>query len=180
MIQGFVTFFTETSFVTWIVLAVSLACLISEVFIPSFGMVGIGGIVLGIAGIVFNATKPWLSAGEIIWLVVDTLILFAIIVGAVKLIDFIIRKKGGIRKKVSAYLEIDGKKIPADSNGNPNFSFLKGKAGVCVTDLNPSGKVEIDGDIYNVFSREGYLYNGNMVRVVKTVGASIYVEKIQG
>ena len=62
--------------------------------------------------------------------------------------------------------------------GNPDFSFLNSKTGVCVTDLKPSGKVEIEGEVYNVLARKGYIYCGISVRVVKTVGASIYVEKI--
>ena len=176
--QGFVNLFLDTSVIAWIVLIASLACLIAEIFIPKFGLVGIGGIILAVAGTVFNCTKPWLSAGDIIWLILDTLILFGVCIGLVYLGLFLWKKYRKSTRKGPAYIEMDGKKIPADKMGNPDFSFLKGKAGTCVTDLNPSGKVEIEGEIYNVLSVKNYLYNGNMVRVVKTVGASIYVQKI--
>ena len=180
MVNGFVTLFTETEVVAWIVLAISLVCLIAEVFIPSFGLVGIGGIVLGLAGIGFNANKPWLTTSELVWLIVDTLVLMGAIVGLVKLVYVLTHGKNKKKKNATkTYLDMDGKLIPADDEGNPDFSFLKGKAGTCVTDLKPSGKVEIDGEVYNVLADQGYLYNGNMVRVIKTVGASVYVQKIQ-
>lgn len=177
MINGFVTFFTETDVLCFIALAVSLACLIAEIFIPSFGLVGIGGICIGLAGIGLNVSKPWYSATEIVWLIIDTFIIFIVVLLPIKLIVSLRQKKKKNRKV--NYLIIDGNKVPADENGNPDFSFLKGKAGTCVTDLKPSGKVEIEGIVYNVLADKGYLYNGNMVRVIKSNGASIYVEKIQ-
>ncbi|MBQ9790643.1 MAG: hypothetical protein IJW24_03510 [Clostridia bacterium] len=181
MVDGFVTLFTETDIVGLIVLGVSLVCLIAEVFIPSFGLVGIGGLILAVAGIVFCVLKPWLTVVQIIWIIVDILVIFAVVILAVKFGFFLWKKSRGEvqKKRKKQFLEIDGKKVPADDVGNPDFSYLKGKAGVCTTDLNPAGKVEIDGEIFDVHSQKGYLYTGNMVRVTKTVGAIIYVQKIQ-
>lgn len=178
MLHGFVTLFTETDLISWIALGVSLACLVAEVFIPSFGLVGIGGLLIGIVGVGFNASnKPWLDTADILWLVVDTLIIFVVVVLVIKITYVLLQKK---KKKVKKEtLVVDGKEIPADAQGNPDYSFLKGRAGVCVTDLNPSGKVDIDGEVYNVHSDKGYLYNGNMVRVIRVSGAIIYVDKIQ-
>lgn len=177
MVQGFVTLFTETTVVAWIALAVALGCLIAEIFIPSFGLVGISGVLLGIIGLLMNAFTPGLSASEIFWGLVDTILIFGVVLGAIKLIYYFITKKTKGKKK--EYLIIDGNKIPADEMGNPDFSFLLNKEGVCVTDLNPSGKVEIDGVKYDVLSEKGYLYNGNRVKVVKCVSSSVYVQKIK-
>ena len=178
MLHGFVTLFTETDLISWIALGVSLACLVAEVFIPSFGLVGIGGIIIGIVGVGFNASnKPWLSSGDVFWLVADTLIIFAVVVFTIKIIYVLLQRKNKRGKKGT--LVVGGKEIPADEQGNPDYTFLKGRAGVCVTDLNPSGKVDIDGEVFNVHSDKGYLYNGNMVRVVRVNGAIIYVDKIQ-
>ena len=179
MVDGFVALFTELDIVTWIVLAVSLACFVAEVFIPSFGLVGIGGIVLLAAGLGFACSKPWLGGSLIVWLIVDVLLIFGAVVGLVWLFHFLWKKKNGkVSKRKQQFIEMNGKKVPADSMGNPDFSYLKGKTGVCTTDLNPAGKAEIDGEIFDVHANKGYLYNGNLVRVVKTVGAIIYVEKV--
>lgn len=178
MVQGFVTLFTETSFVAWIALVVALGCLIAEIFIPSFGLVGISGTILGVLGLIVNAFIPNLGVAGIIWLTVDTLLIFAVVLTTIKIIYLAKNKKLG-KKKKKEYLVIDGNKVPADEMGNPDFSFLLGKEGVCVTDLNPSGKVEIDGVKYNVLAEKGYLYNGNKVKVIKCVSSSVYVEKIK-
>ncbi len=180
MVDGFVALFAESNIVGLIVLAVSLVCFVAEVFIPSFGLVGIGGIILGVAGTLFCVTKPWLTTHEILWMIADILILFGAFVVVFKVVYAIVKKakKNGAKKKANI-LNIGGKKVPADEVGNPDYSYLKGKAGVCKTDLNPAGKVEIDGEVFDVHSKKGYLYTGNMVRVTKTVGAIIYVEKVQ-
>jgi membrane-bound serine protease (ClpP class) len=176
MINGFITLFTETDLTTWIVLVIGLVCLIIEMVVPSFGLIGIGGIIFVIASLVMNVNKPWLSASELVFLTIDTVILFAAVLAITKVVSMQIRKHK--KRKGQEFLNLDGKKVPADKQGNPDFSFLKNKAGICITDLNPSGKVEIDGEVYNVLSEKEYLYNGNMVRVVKTVGHNIYVKKI--
>jgi len=83
------------------------------------------------------------------------------------------------RKKKSNLIVVDGNKVPADEMGNPNYSFLVGKTGECITDLKPIGKAKICGHIFTVKSEKGYLYNGNFVEVVKTESTTIYVKKIK-
>jgi len=177
MVNGFICFFTETSLIVWIILTISLICLVSEIFIPSFGLVGIGGLMMFCAGVGINVNKPWLDTTGILWLIADTLIIFIGVIGLIKLIYYFTQGKGANKPK-KQYLKMDGNQVPADDMGNPDFSYLKGKSGICVTDLKPSGKVEIDGDVYNVLSEKEYIYNGCFVRVIKTVGASIIVKKI--
>ena len=83
------------------------------------------------------------------------------------------------KRKNKNLIQVDGNIVPSDDVGNPNYSFLIGKIGECVTDLKPIGKAKIEGNIYNVKSEKYYLYNGNRVRVVRTEGSTIYVEKIK-
>lgn len=66
--------------------------------------------------------------------------------------------------------------IPAE---NPNHSPVAGTIGVAVTDLFPSGRVEIDGIRYEAQSALGLIPQGSSVRVQKTSAFGIVVEEIQ-
>jgi len=177
MIQGFVDLWTLSDWYVLLLIAFALVCLCIEMFTFSFSIVGLTGIVLGFLGLWLGISDNWSLCDSILWVIADILIIFILVLVSLKLIAIHFKNKK-IRAKTD-YLLIDGNKIPADKMGNPDFSFLIGKTGECITDLKPSGKVKIDGKIYNVLSEKNYLYNGNAVKVVKTVSASIYVEKIK-
>lgn len=55
---------------------------------------------------------------------------------------------------------------------------LLGSVGIAVTDLRPSGKVEIDDEIYDAVTEGGFITRGNNVKVIKTEGYSIIVRKV--
>ena len=175
MIQGFIDLFISSDWMVLLALALSLICLSVEMFTHSFSLAGVVGLILGALGLWLGISDSWNYSGEMLWIIVDLLIIFLVVLLPLKLIALKIKSK---KTKID-YLLIDGNKIPADKMGNPDFSFLIGRTGECITDLKPSGKIKIDGKIYNVLSEKGYLYNGHFVKVVKTVSASIYVEKIK-
>lgn len=177
MIQGFVELFTSSDWMVLLSLGLALLCLSIEMFIHSFSLSGVIGIVLGAMGLWLGISDSWNNSKVLLWIIVDVLIIFLVVLVPLKLIALHIKHKKNIAKK--DFLLIDGNYIPADSMGNPDFSFLIGRVGECVTDLKPSGKVKVDGHVYNVLSEKGYLYNGNAIRVVKTISSSIYVEKIK-
>lgn len=177
MVQGFISLFTDLSWFVVLALAVSLFCLAIEIFIPSFGLAGIMGFLLGALGVGLSINEMVEKKQDFLWIVADILIIFLVVLLICKLIAIAINKNKR-RKKIN-YVVIDGNNVPTDDMGNPNYSFLIGKVGECKTDLNPSGKVEINGGIYNVFSEKGYLFKGNSVVVVRTVSSSIYVKKIK-
>jgi len=55
---------------------------------------------------------------------------------------------------------------------------LKGKTGVAKTVLRPSGKVEIDGEIYDATTSGEFIDRGKEVRVIKVETTQLYVEVI--
>lgn len=59
------------------------------------------------------------------------------------------------------------------------FNSLLSQAGRLVTDLHPSGKAEINGKVYQVFSDGGYLERGQLVEVVEVQGSKIVVQSKQ-
>ena len=57
---------------------------------------------------------------------------------------------------------------------------LKGKKGVAETVLRPSGKVSIEGHLYDAFTRGEYIEKGQTVEVLSATGASLQVKQIEG
>ena len=55
---------------------------------------------------------------------------------------------------------------------------LVGRSGIAFTMLRPSGKVEIDGDVYDATANSGFIDKGKSVRVVKYEAAQLFVEKM--
>ena len=177
MVQGFISLFTDLSWFVLVALAVSLFCLSVALFVPSFGLAGVMGFLLGALGIGLSINEIAEKNGDVLWVIADILIIFLTVLLIVKLLVMIVQKYKK-RNKIN-YVVIDGNNVPTDNMGNPNYSFLIGRVGECKTDLKPAGKVVIDGGIYNVFSEKGYLYNGNKVVVTRTVSSSIYVKKVK-
>ncbi|MDR2533928.1 MAG: nodulation protein NfeD [Tannerellaceae bacterium] len=56
---------------------------------------------------------------------------------------------------------------------------LAGKQGQTLTDMRPSGKALIEGEIYDAISESGFLEKGAAVKAVRAENAQIYVERIE-
>ncbi len=63
------------------------------------------------------------------------------------------------------------------SSANPQMSILIGKTGVAKTMLRPSGKIEIDDDIYDATALTGFIDKGEKVKVVKHETSQVFVIK---
>lgn len=61
---------------------------------------------------------------------------------------------------------------------SPEMKSLIGMEGVAATVLRPSGKIEINDNLYDGVSDIGFIEKGDKVRVVRYENAQIYVEKI--
>ena len=55
---------------------------------------------------------------------------------------------------------------------------LIGREGIAATILRPSGKVEIDSDLYDATAETGYIEKGEKVKVVKYETAQLFVRKV--
>ena len=174
MIQAFITLFSNADIYYYIIMAFATIMLVSEVFIPSFGVVGISGLLMAGCGITIRCMEENLTTLELIMYVVYSSLIIAAIVLIVKLIYILIKRK---LKKEKLILK-GGVVVNATKEGNPDYSFLIGKKGKVVSDLKPSGKAEIDGKVYDVTSVKEYIYQSNLVKVIKIENTRIIVEKI--
>jgi membrane-bound serine protease (ClpP class) len=72
-----------------------------------------------------------------------------------------------VMSKEDGYLGVD-----------PELLLLKGKNGVAITTLRPSGKITIDGQTYDAMAVSGMIDKGTNILVTKVEAAQLYVEMI--
>ncbi len=140
--------------------------LIEAFVIPGFGVTGIGGIVLLIASVI-------VSAKNITQAVAALIIAFA--ASAVALF-FIIRYAPKSRFYDNIVLKTSLTK-EAGFEATENYNIYEGKEGIAVTTLRPAGIAEIEGRRIDVVTDGTYIEAGNRIRIVKTEGRKIIVEK---
>jgi len=161
---------------------VGLILIIIEIFaIPGFGVTGITGIILVVAGLTLSLVNnivfelDWKYAFIQIFrafFVVLFSMMFSLLI-SIYLSSRII--KSGRFKMIALQAE---QKSSAGYISVDDFSFLIGQTGKAATILRPSGKVEINGDIYDAMSEIGYINPGNLVRVTRYETGQIYVVKV--
>jgi len=150
-----------------------------EIFvIPGFGVAGISGIILTIAGLTlsmvendgFNFSESSLNAAFKSLMVVS-ISMFASFFFSVYFGKRILTTGRGsqfvlstTQEKSEGYVGVDGTR-----------SQLIGKTGVTTTMLRPAGKVMVDNEIYDAKSEVGYIEKDQPVKVIKYEAGQIYV-----
>lgn len=166
-----------------IVFVVGLILIAIEVFaIPGFGVAGISGIALVVIGLTFslidNVVFEFESA-DVVSPVVKSLILvlFSMII-AIGVSIYLTNKFFGTsgllsflslqdtQQKTAGYVGVDSKQ-----------TSLVGKTGIVSSMLRPSGKVEIDDDIYDAMAMESFIEKGEAVIVIRHESYQLYVKK---
>ncbi len=161
---------------------IGVALLAAEIFvIPGFGIAGVSGLILTIGSLVLvmlnNDTFDFsfVNSGDLFIAVSTTIMgLFGAII-----VMFI----GGVRLTNTQFFNrIALQDVQDTSQGySSNFkseSFI-GKTGVTYTVLRPSGKVMIDDNIYDAFTRGNYIEKGTNVVVIGEEGNSVKVKEIE-
>lgn len=154
-------------FTPYILLIVGLFLVFLEFFVPG-GIVGaIGGVVL-IVSIVFFA----LNSTSALWTIVYTLSIFVFLAFIVKYALW--RIKHG---------KVKGIFLNTIQEGYFASEFPKeliGKEGEALSDLKPSGHIQIEGKRYQALSKMGYIVKGTKVKVIGGQGAHVIVIVIEG
>lgn len=164
-----------------IVFVIGIILLLLEIFvIPGFGVTGISGIVLIVGSLFFalidnfNFNFEYVSSHNI--LVAMITVMIGVIL-AVALVLYLSHKIGskGLMGKSALKLE---QNVKDGYVGVPQeLAQFVGKTGVTTTVLRPSGKIEIDGVVYDAVSQNEFLDAGTSVRVVKYENTQLYVVK---
>lgn len=176
MAEIFVSLFVGMDWLVITLLSLGVVLLAIEIFVPGFGVFGVTGFVSVIAGILVRVIGKGLSVGMAFAYAGFIIFIVGVVVAIVFFIMVLSAKNGLINKTpiISTTTAVPVGKTAS----TPDYSEILGKKGVSLTDLNPSGKATIDGEIYDVVSMGEYIYANMPIKVVKIEGAIISVLKI--
>ncbi len=153
-----------------ILLVAGILLVFLETFIPSGGILGFVAAV-SLAGAVILA---FMQSGTIGWIILAIAI---VSVPVLILLGLKILPRTPFGRRL---LLIANNKDSVGAGGkagisDKDFSLLKGKSGVTVTQLRPSGIAEIDGERYSVVAEGEIIGPGCDIFVIKVEGNSIIV-----
>jgi membrane-bound serine protease (ClpP class) len=154
-----------------------------EVFvIPGFGIAGIAGIAVTIMSLVLIMLNNDAFDFEFVPMN-DIVFAFSAAVGGL-LGGVVLLFVGGARlSNTKLYKRValtDTQDRAAGYTASFNQTDMKGKKGVTETVLRPSGKISIEGQLYDAFTRGEYIEKGQSVEVLSETGSSLQVRQIQG
>ena len=168
----------------WEVLAfiIGLVLLALEIFvIPGFGIAGVSGIILIILGLTMAMVDNIAFKFEGLQALDKVLQAFLIVVfsiGTAFFLSVIISKKIFTSSKFRLALNTVQKQEEGYIGIDLHQKQMIGKTGVAQTILRPSGRVEIDGEIYDAKAEISYIEKGEKIKVIRDEAGQLYVIKI--
>jgi membrane-bound serine protease (ClpP class) len=148
--------------------------------IPGFGVIGIAGITTVVCSLVLIMVNN--DAFDLEFVSLNDLILaFASSLGGVLGGVVLLFVAGSRISDTRFYKRIaltDTHESKAGYTSNFNKEVMVGKRGVAQTVLRPSGRVVIDGNLYDAFTRGEYVNPGEPVEVILESGSSLQVKRI--
>jgi len=168
----------------WEVIAfgVGIALLAAEIFvIPGFGIAGISGIIVSLGALgLMMLNNDWFDftfvGFEQIQKALTTV--FAAAFAAILMMLFGAARLGNTQMMKRVALQTTFKKEEGYSSKSPSRSLIS-ITGTAYTVLRPSGKVLIDGEVYDAYTRGEYLEKGEEIIVVSDEGNSLKVKKME-
>ncbi|MCT4585400.1 MAG: nodulation protein NfeD [Peptostreptococcaceae bacterium] len=148
--------------------ALGVMFIIIEMFVPGFGVFGIGGGILVLASIFFLAKTMAMG------------ILYVSIAFIFMLMIFYIFMKKYPQKKLHSTLLLNTRLNESEgySSHKEDFKALMSLEGVCISHLRPSGKVKINDNIYDALTETGFIKKDDKIKVVSVKNNKIIVRRI--
>ncbi len=162
-----------------IALFVGVVLLAVEIFvIPGFGITGVSGIVLMVVSLVLimlnnDAFDFEFVRGR------DLLVAFAATLGGLLggvVLLFVLGANIADTRVYKKVALIDTQKSSKGYTSNPVNIGLKGKTGVAYTVLRPSGKIVVEGKMYDAHTRGDYIEKGQAIEIISDEGPSLKVK----
>jgi len=152
------------SYLTLIMLLIGVGCLVTEVFIPGFGVFGITGIIMLVASsvltLIFIPFGLFFALAEIVIIFVVCCIIFNYI------------RKNQLKGKIilDETLNFEKKELG-------NIDYFIGKEGITKTTLRPFGSVDFNGIVVDAYSDGDFIPLHQKVIVVNIKENKIYVKR---
>jgi len=165
-----------------LIFIIGLILIALEIFVvPGFGVTGISGITLAFSGLVLSLIKNVNFTFEQVNMN-DLLIAFAtVLVGSIAGVGLAIYlSQKMFTAETGQFSHLSLHQVMKLEDGyvgvDPELLHLKGKKGISVTTLRPSGKINIDGKNYDAMAEAGMIDKGTNIVVIKVEAAQLYVE----
>lgn len=159
-------FLPDITVLTVLLLIVGFGLVFIEMHIPGFG-------VPGIAGAIFLILAVALTAENFAQALVMSLAILAVL-GIMLAVVLTFFTKGKLFKPL---ILSDEQKKEHGYISSSDLDYLLGKRGIAITDLRPSGSVDIDGVKFDVISNGEYIPKGSNVEIFKVSGVKLLVKK---
>lgn len=148
-------------------LVLIVVCVLLGILLVALETLFVGGI-MGILGSGFLIYAFWLTTDLYGWLTgLGVLCLTTVFI--ITLLFFIITKTR-LKNKIVSHTAIN-------ATSSQRVPSLVGKTGITLTELCPSGKVEIEGKIYDAFSQKGFIAKDTPVIVESENTFQLFVKK---
>ncbi|NOW92539.1 membrane-bound ClpP family serine protease [Clostridium beijerinckii] len=161
-----IAFLPDVTVLTVLLLVVGFGLVLLEMHIPGFGVPGIAGAICLILAVVLTAE----NFAQALVMALGILAILGIMLGVV--LTFF--TKGKLFKPL---ILPDEQKKEHGYISSSDLDYLLGKTGVAVTDLRPTGSVDIDGVKFDVISEGEYIRKGTNVEIFKVSGVKLLVKK---
>ncbi|MFA0962985.1 nodulation protein NfeD [Roseivirga sp. BDSF3-8] len=167
-----------------ITFALGLVLLALEVFvIPGFGIAGIGGLILTLGSLVLmmvgNDGLDFSFVPMSFLIEALSSVMVALLAAVVLIIFLASRMSSGNSAFINRFALADTQdREQGYVSAHREISML-GMTGKAYTVLRPSGKVLIDGQVYDAFTRGDYIQEGDAVVVTEETGSSLKVKLLE-
>lgn len=170
--QEFALVFTEMGVLPAICLIIGLGLVITEMFIPGFGVAGISGTILLIVGIVLRVVNAGEGNPVIQFFVLLILVLAVLAIGFLIMLKSV---KSGLLSR-TPIVENETAVPTGLTAGTNDYTALIGKTGITVTALRPTGMVSIEGKNYDATSVSTFVEKDALIVVDSVEGGKIVVK----
>ncbi|WP_459480483.1 NfeD family protein [Clostridium saccharoperbutylacetonicum] len=160
------TFLPDITLLTLLLLIIGFGLVFLEMHIPGFGIPGILGAICLILAVALTAQ----NFAEGLVMTLGILAVLGIMLGVV--LTFFTKGKffkplilPDVQRKEHGYIS------------SSDLDYLLGKKGIAITDLRPSGSIDIDGVKFDVISDGEYISSGTKVEIFKVSGVKLLVKK---
>ncbi len=162
-----------------IIFFVGLLLIAAEVFvIPGFGVAGVLGILFTVSSLVLVMLNN--DAFDFSFVPFGTIFKAVIVVMTGMLGSIVLFIIGGAKlattSAFSRFTLTDTMEKKSGYTSNFRKESQMGKTGTAYTILRPSGKVMIEGELYDAFTGSGYIEKGSNVVVIREEGVSLKVK----
>ena len=161
-------FLPDMTVLTVLLLVIGFGLVLLEMHIPGIGVPGVAGAIFLILAVVLTAQ----NFAQALVMALGILAILGIMLGVV-LTCF---TKGKLFKPL---ILSDEQNKEHGYISSSDLDYLLGKKGVALTDLRPSGSVDIDGVKFDVVSDSEYITSGAKVEIFKVSGVKLLVKKVK-